>query len=382
MIMKFQFELEKSDLRSKARAGTFRTSHGEVKTPVFMPVGTFASVKTLGSEDLEDLGAQIILGNTYHLMLRPGAEVFDQFGGIHNLIKWKKPVLTDSGGYQLFCLPKRRTISEKGATFHSYTDGTYHLLSPETSIAMQQSIGSDIMMVLDECVPSTADDQEIKRAMNLTHRWALRSLRARTNSHQALFAIVQGGTNLSFRKESADFLTQHDFDGFAVGGLAVGESKNEREDTADFATDLLPTNKPRYLMGVGTPIDLLEGVKRGIDMFDCILPTKFAQQGIAFTSHGKLGTTRQKYRFEDRALDPNCKCSTCRTYSLAYVHHLMKCQEPLGWRLLVIHNIHYYLGLMEKARAAILEDRYLEFYKETLDAIGVSDTGTVNGVAR
>ena len=377
--MKFQFSLQNKDPNTDARAGVFHTLHGSVKTPIFMPVGTFASVKTLGSGDLMELGAQIILGNTYHLMLRPGAEVFQKLGGIHGLINWQKPVLTDSGGYQLFCLPKRRKITEEGAIFHSYTDGQYHLLSPETSIAMQQAIGSDIMMVLDECVPSTSDLKELRRAMGLTHRWALRSLKARTNEHQALFAIVQGGTNLELRKESSDFLTQHDFDGFAVGGLAVGESKKEREDTTQYVAERLPENKPRYLMGVGTPIDLLEAVKRGIDMFDCILPTKFAQQGVAFTSRGKMGTFRTMYRLRDEALDPACQCFTCRNHSLAYIHHLIKCQEPLGWRLLVLHNITHYLELMERTRQAILENRFEEFYRSTLSAIAVSDTGTVNG---
>ena len=376
--MKFQFELLKTDPQTKARAGVFHTQHGSVKTPIFMPVGTFAAVKTLCSRDLQDLGAQIILGNTYHLMLRPGAQVFDHVGGIHSLINWKRPVLTDSGGYQLFCLPHRRKITEEGAVFHSYTDGRYHMLSPETSIAMQESINSDIMMVLDECVPSTVDNREARRAMELTHRWALRSLNARKKTQNALFAIVQGATDRELRRESAHFLTQHPFDGFAVGGLAVGESKSEREDTTEFVTDMLPKDRPRYLMGVGTPIDLLEGIRRGIDMFDCILPTKYAQQGIAFTSRGKLGTFRKKYQFKDEPLDPHCDCFCCKNYSLAYIHHLTKCLEPVGWRLLVIHNLAHYLKLMDDARSSILENQFEQFYRTTLDAIGISDTGTSN----
>lgn len=375
----FSFELLKESKDSRARAGIMQTAHGPVETPIFMPVGTFGSVKTLSAFDMKELGAQIILGNTFHLLLRPGPEAFEKFGGIHGFIKWDRPTLTDSGGFQLFCLPNRRKISEDGAMVRSYVDGKYIMLSPEVSIAMQQSMNTDIMMVLDECVPSTAPQKEILRAMALTHRWALRSLNARTKPHQALFAIIQGGLHLDLRKQSAEFLCQHNFDGFAVGGLAVGESKQEREDVTEFVTALMPKHKPRYLMGVGTPLDLLEAVYRGIDMFDCIIPTMYAQQGVVFTTKGKMGVFRKRYALSDIALDENCSCHTCQNYSLGYLNHLTKCQEPLGWRLLAIHNVHYYLRLMEQVRTAILEDRYEAFYKETKAQICVSDTGTVNG---
>jgi queuine tRNA-ribosyltransferase len=372
--MTVPFTLDAKDPHTAARAGTLTLPHGEVKTPVFMPVGTFATVKTLSALDVRDAGAPIMLGNTYHLLLRPGEEVFNKVGGIHKFMNWDRPVLTDSGGFQLFCLPQSRKVKEEGALFRSYTDGAMINLSPERSIRMQEAINSDIMMVLDECVPSTSPDAEIRRAMDLTHRWALRSLKARTKKHNALFAIVQGGTLPHMRKESADFLTQHDFDGFAIGGLAVGEPKKEREDTTEIVTAMLPADRPRYLMGVGTPIDLLEAVKRGVDMFDCIIPTKHAQQGVAFTSQGKVALNRSVYKFREDPLDPSCTCSTCANFSLAYLHHLVKCVEPLGWRLLSIHNVHYYLRLMEAARAAILEGRYLEFYTQTLAAIEATDT--------
>lgn len=370
-----KFELQAQDPQSRARAARITLPRGVVQTPVFMPVGTFATVKTLAAHDMEALGAQIMLGNTYHLLMRPGAEVFRRMGGIHGLMNWKKPVLTDSGGYQIFCLPNSRTITEDGAVFRSYTDGAKILLSPETSIGMQEAINSDIMMVLDECVPSTSPESELKRAMALTHRWALRSLAARTKPDtQALFAIIQGGTDADLRKQSADFLTQHPFDGFAIGGLAVGESKAEREDMTELVTELMPHDRPRYLMGVGTPIDLLEAIRRGVDMFDCIIPTKHAQQGVAFTSRGKISTYRAVYKFRDEPLDPACDCHTCVNYSMAYIHHLSKCQEPLGWRLLAQHNVRYYVNLMAAARQAILEGRYMEFYRQTLAVISVPDT--------
>jgi len=254
--MKFKFELFKTDTHSKARLGRFSTLHGDVNTPAFMPVGTLATVKTLDTPEIESTGSEIILGNTYHLLLRPGIEVFQKFGGIHKFMSWNKPVLTDSGGFQIFSLPRSRKITEEGAVFQSYVEGNEYKLTPESSIAMQNAIGSDIMMVLDQCITSTAEHAETKKAMELTHRWALRSLAANVNSHQALFGIVQGGVFEDLRRQSTDFLTQHDFDGLAIGGLAVGETKAQREDFTELVAELLPKNKPRYLMGVGTPIDL------------------------------------------------------------------------------------------------------------------------------
>ena len=366
--MSFRFNLKHEDSGTRARRGEFHTARGTVQTPVFMPVGTFASVKTMDLKDLADVGAEIILGNTYHLMLRPGQAVFEKFGGIHNFMKWKKPLLTDSGGFQIFCMPEHRKISEEGAAFRSYVNGDLFLLSPEKSIEMQTAIGSDIMMVLDWCIESTADQKQTQAAMELTHRWALRSLAARqghARKDQALFAIVQGGVFEDLRRQSADFLTQHPFEGFAIGGLAVGETKAEREDHTELVVSMLPRDKPRYLMGVGTPADLLEAVYRGVDMFDCVIPTMYAQRGVAYTSRGRFHLTPTALKMSDEPLDKNCPCATCLNYPVGYLHHLVKCKEPTGWRLLAIHNQVYYLRLMQRMRDAIEQDRFQQFYDET-----------------
>jgi len=366
--MPFRFNLIHTDATTRARRGEFITSHGTVQTPVFMPVGTLATVKTLTSTELESLGAQIILANTYHLLLRPGPEVFEKFGGIHKFMGWNRPLLTDSGGFQIFSLPRSRKITEEGAIFQSYIEGDEHKLTPESSIAMQQSIGSDIMMVLDQCIASTADYEETKVAMDLTHRWALRSLGAHnTRETQAIFGIVQGGGYEDLRMQSADFLTQLSFDGFAIGGLAVGETKKEREDFTELVAGLLPQDKPRYLMGVGTPLDLLEGVRRGVDMFDCIIPSKMAQQGNVYTTHGELKVCQSQYKLSDEKLDSSCDCVTCATYSRGYLHHLSKCRETLGWRALAFHNIYYFQKLMAGMREAISKNQFLDFYKRTID---------------
>jgi queuine tRNA-ribosyltransferase len=367
--MPFSFELGHSDQSTRARTGVVITPHGRVQTPAFMPVGTRASVTGLTPEDVAALGAEIILGNTYHLLLRPGPDAFRRFGGIHGFMKWPGPVLTDSGGFQIFSLAHDRTITEEGARFRSYIDSRMHVLSPEASIAMQTAIGSDVMMVLDVCPPSTADAAEIRAAMERTHRWALRSLAARTNPEQALFAIVQGGLDLSLRAESARFLLDHPFDGFAIGGVAVGDTRSERADVVASTAERLPTNKPRYLMGVGTPPDILEAIGHGVDMFDCVLPTTMAWQGTAFTSSGRVRLTRSDHRLSDAPLDAACGCSTCRTYGRGYLHHLMKCKEPLGPRLLSIHNLSHYLELMRGAREAIAAGRYAAYAKEKLEAI-------------
>lgn len=377
--MAFSFKLHKTGSQSgfhRARVGEIHTPHGIIHTPVFMPVGTLATVKSLAPEDLCELGAQIVLGNTYHLMLRPGTEVFDKMGGIHNFMKWSGPVLTDSGGFQIFSLPRSRKMTEEGAVFQSYVDGQTFHLSPEKSMQVQNSIGSDIMMVLDQCIDSTSDEATTKAAMELTHRWALRSKEEHQRiiqrnqdagrPYQAAFAIVQGGVFPSLRKISADFLIQNDFDGFAIGGLAVGESKSEREDMTAVVTELLPENKPRYLMGVGTPVDLLEAVRRGVDMFDCIIPTKMAQQGNVYTSKGLLKLSQSAYKFSDEPLDVNCDCHTCRTHSRAYLHHLTKCREALGWTLLSFHNLYFYHRFMDSMREAIRMEKFEEFYHTTL----------------
>ena len=367
--MPFQFLPGPRDATTRARRGAFLTPHGRVETPVFMPVGTRATVTGMTPEDLHALGAEIILGNTYHLMLRPGPEAMARFGGIHPFMGWDRPVLTDSGGFQIFSLPGDRSITEEGARFKSYVDCRYHLLSPETSIAVQTAIGSDVMMVLDVCLPSTSAPAAIREAMDRTHRWALRSLAARTNPEQALFAIVQGVLDPALRAESARFLTQHPFDGFAIGGLAVGDTRTERGEVIDRTIDLLPADRPRYLMGVGTPPDLIEAIGHGVDMFDCVIPTTMAWQGTAFTSGGRVRLTRGELKLSDAPLDPACACPTCRRHSRGYLHHLMKCKEPLGPRLLSVHNLQHYLDLMREARGAIEAGRYAAFAQEKLEAI-------------
>lgn len=367
--MPFGFTLHSRDPDTRARRGTVHTSRGDVATPAFMPVGTRATVTAMTAQEMLALDAPILLANTFHLLVRPGPALFRRVGGIHNFMKWPRPVLTDSGGYQIFSLPKDRKVTEQGARFVSYAGGSIETLTPESSIAIQTAIGSDIMMVLDECVPSTSDLAVTTAAMHRTHRWALRSLNARTNSEQALFAIVQGGLSMDLRRQSVDFLTAHAFDGFAIGGLAVGDTRAQREDMTAFAADLLPSDKPRYLMGVGTPPDLLYAIGCGVDMFDCVLPTHLAWQGTAFTSTGRVRITRGAQAHDDGPLDANCPCDTCTTFSRAYLHHLMKSSEPLGPRLLSHHNLYHYLDLMRQARAAIEEGRYAAFARQKLAQI-------------
>ncbi len=334
-----------------------------------MAVGTRATVTGLTPADLAEVETQVVLGNTYHLMLRPGPDLFRRVGGIHRFMGWPGPVLTDSGGYQIFSLAADRTVGETGARFRAYTDGRSQLLSPERSIEIQTAIGSDIMMVLDVCLNATTDVAALRDAMERTHRWALRSLAARTDPAQALFAIVQGGVNADLRRESAGFLVDHPFDGFALGGLSVGDTRSEREDITHFAAQLLPADRPRYLMGVGTPADLLEAISAGIDLFDCVLPTHLAWQGTAFTSTGRVRVTRGPAALADVPLDAQCDCSTCAAFSRAYLHHLFKCSEPLGPRLLSLHNLRHYHTLMAGARAAIELGVYAAFAKRKLDAI-------------
>ena len=364
MPSRLAFQLEARASGSEARAGVFRTLHNEVFTPLFMPVGTQATVKAQLPQTLEDSGSQILLANTYHLLLRPGLDVFRRMGGIHEFMSWKRSVLTDSGGYQIFSLPHSRSITEEGAVFQSYTDGRTILLSPEASIEAQVAIGSDIMMALDQCVASTADEAVARAALELTQRWAARSLAARGDSPQAMFGIVQGALYPELRRESALGLAEMEFDGFAIGGLAVGEGRSEREDTCAFTAGLLPADKPRYLMGVGTPLDILEAVHRGVDMFDCIIPTQVAQRGGVFTSRGYLQLRRGVYKFSEEKLDPLCGCPTCQRYSRAYLHHLTKTRETLGWQLLGKHNIHFYHQLLREIRASIFSDTFLALYHE------------------
>ncbi|MBX7186487.1 MAG: tRNA guanosine(34) transglycosylase Tgt [Vicinamibacteria bacterium] len=377
---RLNFRIDAEAAGSRARAATFKTLHNEVLTPLFMPVGTQASVKAQPPEALAASGSQILLANTYHLLLRPGVEVFRSVGGIHKFMTWDRSVLTDSGGYQIFSLPHSRSITEEGAVFQSYIDGRTILLSPKVSIETQMAIGSDIMMVLDQCVPSTADRETVRAALDLTHRWAALSLEARGDSPQSMFGIVQGALFPDLRRESVDHLSGLPFDGLAIGGLAVGEAKAEREDMCELTAALMPRDKPRYLMGVGTPLDILEAVHRGVDMFDCIIPTQLAQRGGVFTSRGYVQLRRGVHKFADIPLDPKCACPTCARYSRAYLHHLTKSSEPLGWQLLGLHNIHFYHQLMRDIRASILDGTFMSLYAERREFLDEHDLD--NGVAK
>lgn len=372
-MSRLNFRLEATASNSQARATRFTTQHNEVLTPTFMPVGTHASVRTQRREDLLEAGVQVLLANTYHLLLRPGVELFEQFGGIHSFMNWPRSLLTDSGGFQIFCLPESRSMQEEGAYFKSYVDGSTICLSPERSIATQVSIGADIMMVLDQCVPSTVEKGIARAAMELTHRWAQRSLDARGSSQQALFGIVQGACYRDLRLESATAITQMPFDGYAIGGLAVGENSKEREECTATVTDLLPKDKPRYLMGVGTPLDILEAVHRGVDMFDCILPTSLAQQGLAFTSKGRVDLRRARYRDQQTPLDERCTCYTCKNYSIAYLYHLNRVHDSQSAQLIGLHNIHFYLQLTRAMREHILADTWTSFYREQREVLDARD---------
>ena len=369
------FTIHARDQGSRARRGTIVTAHGPIETPAFMTVGTRATVTGLDPDDLLKIGVQVVLGNTYHLMLRPGPELFRRVGGIHRFMSWSRPVLTDSGGYQIFSLPGDRTLTERGARFRSYIDRREHLLSPERSIEMQTALGSDIMMVLDVCIDSSSDEPTTRAAMERTHRWALRSLAARQNKAQALFAIVQGGVHQNLRRESAAFLTEHPFDGFAIGGLAVGDRRAQREEVTRLSAELLPDDRPRYLMGVGTPPDLLQAMLAGVDMFDCILPTHLAWQGTAFTATGRVKLTRLANATDDGPLDETCDCATCARFGRAYLHHLFKCGEPLGARLLALHNLRHYLTLMEESRRRIESGDFASWARTKLQELDRHEHG-------
>jgi len=350
------------DSWSRARALTLRTLHGTVQTPIFMPVATLGALRHIDLSFADELDYQILLANTYHLMIRPGQEHFTATDGLHRFMRWPRSLLTDSGGFQLFSLSKQIRITEDGATFRSYTDGRKMLLSPETSIAMQRALGSDIMMVLDHCISSTSSVSELRQALELTTRWARRSLEARGDSPQALFGIVQGGCHKDLRIESAEQITALPFDGFALGGLAVGEPRAVREETIEHAAELLPVDKPRYVMGIGTPIDLLEAVRRGADMFDCIMPTALATQGVAFTPLGKVDLRRGIYRSVDAPVDRSCVCATCSRFSRSYLHHLVKSKEPIVYQHLSIHNLTFYRNLMLRMREAIISGEFQALY--------------------
>ena len=345
------FELLAKD--GKARRGRLQLKHGVVETPIFMPVGTVGSVKTLVPQDLYDLKASIILGNTYHLFLRPGLEVIRHFGGLHSFIGWNKPILTDSGGFQIFSLAKNSKLKEEGAQFSSHIDGSRFLLTPELAVEIQETLGSDIHMVLDECTPFPATYDEAKLSMQRSMRWARRARLAKKDSSLCQFGIVQGGVYPELRKESVEELTAIGFEGYAIGGLSVGEPKEDLRAMSAFCAERLPEEKPRYLMGVGTPLDLVEAVASGIDMFDCIMPTRNGRNGHLFTSVGSVRIRNQEYRLDDSPLDANCSCYTCKTFSRGYLRHLFISGELTSLRLFSLHNLHYYLTLMENIRAAI-----------------------------
>jgi len=358
------FTLHSRSSECAARRGEVRTRHGVVQTPIFMPVGTQATVKAVTPENLLEMQAQIILGNTYHLFLRPGHELIEKFGGLHNFMNWQGPILTDSGGFQIFSLNDLATITEEGAAFRSHIDGSKLFLSPEDAIHVQESLGSDIMMCLDTCIPYPVDRAEAQRSTDLTTRWAKRCRQAHSKHEQLLFGIVQGGMFPDLRRSAAEALIDIGFDGYALGGLSVGESKELMHEMTEATVPCLPQDYPVYLMGVGTPADLVEGVWRGIDMFDCVMPTRNARNGTLFTSRGRLIIKNSQYRDDQRPLDESCACSTCRNYSRAYLRHLFTCREILSYQLNTIHNLHYYIHLMAEIRLAIEEDRFAQFRKD------------------
>ena len=372
--MPFGFTLIKKDASSSARLGTFATPHGEVRTPVFMPVGTQATVKTLSPADLSDLGAEIILSNTYHLFLRPGHDLIREFGGVQRFMGWDRPVLTDSGGFQVFSLAELRKITEEGVTFQSPIDGgAKHLITPEYAVEIQEALGADIIMAFDECTPYPATRDYARESHERTLRWAKRCRAAKKDTGQALFGIVQGGMHADLRKQSAEALVDIGFEGYAIGGLSVGETKTVMYEMIEATVPSLPRDQPRYLMGVGTPEDLVEGVDRGIDMFDCVMPTRNARNGTFFTSFGKVVIRNAQYERDKQPIDPECACYTCRNFTRAYLRHLFNAGEVLALRLGTIHNLFFYLDLMRGVRASIGEGRFREFKKEFLSKRNAED---------
>ena len=357
------YELIRQCPETGARAGRLHTPHGSFDTPMFMPVGTQGTVKTLSPEELHTMGAGVILGNTYHLFLRPGHEIVKKVGGLHRFMNWDGAILTDSGGFQVFSLGALRKISEEGVAFRSHHDGSKQFLSPEKSMEIQMALGSDIAMAFDECTPYPADYEYACRSMRLTTRWAKRCQAVHNREDQALFGIVQGGMYADLRQESAEQLVAMDFPGYAIGGLSVGEPKPLMYEVLEQTVPFLPQNKARYLMGVGTPDCLVEGVARGIDMFDCVFPTRVARNGTAITSQGRVVIRNAAYIEDFTPLDPECDCYTCRNYSRAYLRHLIRCDEIFGLRLMSLHNLHYLIKLMHQIRTAIIDGNYPEFRK-------------------
>jgi queuine tRNA-ribosyltransferase len=363
-VSAIEFKIIKQDGETAARVGSLTTAHGRIDTPVFMPVGTQATVKAMTPEELTEVGARIILANTYHLYLRPGHELIARLGGLHEFMRWQGPILTDSGGFQLFSLGALRKITEEGVKFQSHLDGSYHFISPESSIAIQEKLGSDIIMCFDECPPYPADYEYVRRSMEMTSRWAVRCKAAHRRRDQALFGIVQGGMHPDLREQSAHDLQETGFDGYAMGGLSVGEEKAVMHEMLERCAPFLPADRPRYVMGIGAPEDLVEAMAAGYDMFDCVMPTRNARNGMLFTSFGRINIKGAKYAEDRGPIDPECGCYVCRNYSRAYLRHLYRCGEILASRLNTWHNLHYYAALMAGARTAIAAGRFAEFRRE------------------
>lgn len=375
----FDFKiLKKASTKTRARLGVFTTPHGRIHTPIFMPVGTRATVKTLSPEELKDLNAEIILANTYHLFLRPSEQTVKKMGGLHKWMNWDRPILTDSGGFQIFSLEQEKglaknqqklakvKIDENGVTFHSHLDGTRHYITPEKAMEIQHDLGADIIMAFDECADANSSKEYFEKAMTRTHNWLVKCKKAHKNKNQALFGIVQGGTHKDLRKQSAAFVAAQNLPGNAIGGLAVGESKKTMYEMLDTVVPLLPENKPRYLMGVGTPEDLLEAVDRGVDMFDCVLPTRLARHGTFWTRTKSLHITNSKFKEDPSPLDKNCTCYTCKNFTRSYIHHLMKEGEIFGHRLMTIHNLNFLLNLMREIREHIEKGSFANFKRSFL----------------
>ncbi len=370
----FEFNITAKDPSSEARCGIFNTPHGSFSTPVFMPCGTKGAVKTITPDELKAVGCEIILGNTFHLMLRPGGELISKMGGLHKWISWYRPMLTDSGGFQVFSLSKIRSINDDGAIFQSPIDGSTHALTPEKSIEIQEQLGADIIMAFDDCPPATADKTYVLESMERTHKWAKRCFEAKKRRDQALFPIVQGAIYPDLRRESAKFMTQLDAHGFAIGGVAVGEAKPAMWEAVNAAAPILPKEKPRYLMGVGEPADIVQAVGLGMDMFDCVLPTRLARHGSFWTNTGRKDIEKNACAALDEPLEKNCGCLACAHFSKIYLHHLMREKEILGHRLLTIHNLYFLIDLMRKIREEISKGTFQTFSKNFITAFNAKGT--------
>ena len=366
----FWLEIKHIDKETGARYGILHTPHGDCEVPMFMPVGTLATVKTLSPEELKEMGAGTILGNTYHLSIRPGADVVAKAGGLHKFMNWDGPILTDSGGFQVFSLADNRKITEDGVEFKNHLNGDRLFFSPEVSIDIQEKLGSDIAMSFDECIPWPADYDYVKKSTERSLRWAKRGLEAHKREDQALFGIVQGGDYEDLRKMCAEELVKMDFPGYSIGGTSIGEPKDKFFEMVEYAIKYLPEDKPRYVMGIGSIDYILGSIMRGVDMFDCVLPTRLARHGALITSHGRVNIKNEKYKEDFSRLDDNCDCYCCKFYTKAYLRHLFICDETFGKRLMSIHNVRFLIHLVEQAREAIKEDRYKEFMEKTLKEFG------------